>query len=72
MKKGMQDLMTFGRVISAAILVCGYLLLGVFLGRQLIQRGFPQWVAVILFFVAAFFGLWQGWIFVRVVWKRGE
>lgn len=71
MKKGLEDLMVFGRVISAAILVCGYLLLGVYLGRQLVQRGFPEWVAVVLFFVAAFFGLWQGWVFVRTIWRRG-
>ena len=72
MKQSLQDLMAFGRVVSAAILICGYILLGVYLGRQLIGKGYPHWWAITLFFAAAFFGLWQGWIFVRPLWKKGN
>lgn len=70
MKQSLQDLVAFGRIVSGALLICGYVVLGVYLGRQLVGRGWPDWSAVVLFCAAAIFGLWQGWIFVRPLWKK--
>ncbi len=37
------DLIVISRVTGAALLVCGYLLAGLYLGRWCLGRGWPDW-----------------------------
>ncbi len=37
------DLVVFSRITGAALLVCGYLLAGLYLGRWCLRRGYPGW-----------------------------
>ncbi|MCI6260938.1 hypothetical protein FYJ74_07640 [Pyramidobacter sp. SM-530-WT-4B] len=38
-----RDIIVFSRIVGAALLVCGYLLGGLFIGRCFLARGYPQW-----------------------------
>lgn len=38
-----KDVIIFSRIIGAALLVCGYLLAGLFIGRYFLKCGYPQW-----------------------------
>lgn len=40
---GVRDAVVFSRIVGAALLVCGYLLAGLFVGRYFLARGYPQW-----------------------------
>jgi len=65
MRKEFGDIFYFGRIISIALLICGYIVLGIILGRKLVEKGFPEWVLLVCVVFAAFFGLSQGWVLIK-------
>lgn len=68
--KGLQDLVTYGKILSAGFLVGGYTFFGVLVARRLIARGYPSWLNLLLPSFMAVFGLIQGWLFVREVVRK--
>lgn len=68
MNRGWSDLFAFGRVVSAALLICGYIVLGFLVGQKLTQKGYPSWITLLLGLAGALFGIWQAWIWVRSIW----
>ena len=67
LRSAFKDAALFGRVISAGLVVAGYVFAGVYLARWLERwveaRGYPDWPASLVPAAAALFGLWQGWLF---------
>lgn len=70
MKKGVQDLVSFGRIVSAALLICGYVVFGVLIGRKLVEKGYPHWMLLLCASAGAVFGLWQGWLMIKGIIKK--
>lgn len=70
MRKGLEDLSAFGRIISIALLICGYIILGVILGKKLIDKGFPDWILLVCVVFAALLGLSQGWVMLKRFLRR--
>ena len=61
--KGLRDVLMFGRVLSAGLVVAGYAFLGVWLSNWLAAEGWNVLVAMMAVPVVAAFGMWQGWLF---------
>ena len=70
MKRTMADFVVFGKVVSTGLLIAGYMLLGAIVSRKLVERGWPDWVAVGGPTVMAVFGLTQGWAMMRHTLKK--
>jgi hypothetical protein len=64
-----EDLLAFSKVISAALVVCGFIILGLLIGRQAAERGGPGWLVPAGAAVGALVGLSQGWAMIRPLWK---
>ncbi|MBR1671817.1 MAG: hypothetical protein IJ702_02715 [Fretibacterium sp.] len=63
MRSGLKDFAAFGRVLSTALAVAGYVFLGVWLSNWLQTNGYPIWLSLAALLLTAAFGLWQGWLF---------
>ncbi len=70
MKKQLEDLLSFGRIVGAALVVMGFVLLAVFLGNKARDAGYPSAVVFLIYLLGAFFALWQGWLSLKVFWKK--
>ena len=62
----------FGRVLSAGLVVAGYMFLGVWLSNWLNENGWPLLVSVGAVPVVAIFGMWQGWLFLTKGRKKNK
>jgi hypothetical protein len=60
-----EDFAAFGRVLSSALLLCGFIILGVVGGRALVERGYPEWTLHAATVLGTFFGAWQAWAFLK-------
>lgn len=69
-KKVYEDFLAFGKVISAALLLCGFVILGLVLGRKLEAAGRPGWVVPVMVLFGGAVGAWQAWVFVRGSWRK--
>ncbi len=67
--EGLRDVVMFGRVLSAGLVVAGYAFLGVWLMNWLVSEGWPVVVALCALPLTAGFGMWQGWLFLT---KHGK
>lgn len=65
----MEDVAAFSKIVSAALLVCGFIILGLMIGRQLEGRGAPGWAVPAGAAVGAVAGMTQGWAMIRPLWK---
>ncbi|NCC62097.1 MAG: hypothetical protein EOM12_14415 [Verrucomicrobiae bacterium] len=63
--KNYADLILFGKVVSTALLVVGYILLGYYLGRRLVDNGYPSWTHPALMLVGAIVGTHQMYFVIR-------
>ncbi len=61
--KGMHDVMMFGRVLSAGLVVAGYAFLGVWVSQWLAEKGVNTLASLCAVPVITAFGMWQGWLF---------
>ncbi|MDR1731073.1 MAG: hypothetical protein LBR61_03170 [Synergistaceae bacterium] len=55
----------FGRMLSAAFLMGGYVFAGVYIADWMGRRGWSSVWVVIMPIAASLLGLWQGWVFIR-------
>ena len=59
----LREVMMFGRVLSAGLVIAGYAFLGVWVSNWLASEGWPILAALMAVPLVAGFGMWQGWIF---------
>lgn len=55
------DLMIFSRIVGAALLVCGYLVAGLYVGRWCMARGYPGWTLPLSLIGGLVCALFAGW-----------
>ncbi|GAB6280273.1 MAG: hypothetical protein STSR0007_03330 [Thermovirga sp.] len=65
MSKMGEDFAAFARVLSSAMLLCGFIILGVVGGRSLVHLGYPEWTLHAATVLGTFFGAWQAWTFLK-------
>jgi len=70
-RKMYEDFLAFGKVISAALLLCGFVVLGLVVGKKLEAAGKPDWVVPVLVLLGGAIGAWQAWLFLRQSWRKG-
>lgn len=61
--ENLREAVMFGRVLSAGLVVAGYMFLGVWLMNWLVSEGWPVLVALCALPTVSAFGMWQGWLF---------
>lgn len=71
MDKRVEDFLYFGRIIASALLICGYVVLGLLLGEKLVEKGFPHWIILVCATLGAFLGIWQAWLWIKKLIKKG-
>lgn len=64
-----EDLAAFSKIISAALLVCGFIIMGLLVGRQVAGKGGPGWAVPAGATLGALVGLSQGWAMISPLWK---
>lgn len=42
-EKAIQDILLFGKIISIALLFCGYIVMGLYIGKEITLKGGPSW-----------------------------
>ena len=72
MKKQVEDFLSFGRIVGAALVIVGFVFLSVLLGDRARTAGYPIWIVVLIYLAGAFLGLWQGWLSLRRFWRRDD
>ena len=65
-----KDIVLFGRVISAGLVVAGYTFAGGYIARWLETKGYSSAWTWLVLPGTALFGLWQGWLFLSGIAKR--
>ena len=68
--KNLREVIMFGRVLSAGLVVAGYAFLGVWLSNWLVNQGWHVLIALCAVPVVSGFGMWQGWLFLTKGRKR--
>ncbi|MGI6075244.1 MAG: hypothetical protein ACOYD9_02590 [Pyramidobacter sp.] len=63
----MKDLMVFSRIVGAALLICGYLLAGLYAGRWCVAQGYPQWTLPLCLLVGLAAAALAGWHEIRSI-----
>ena len=62
-KKNLKDLFLFGRILSPALVISGYVFLSVWVCDYLLKNNWPKFIAFLSIPLITVFGLWQGWLF---------
>jgi len=70
MKRIYDDFLVFGKVISSALLICGYIVLGLLIAKKLIINGYPDWIIFVLPLAGALIGIWQTWLWLKSLWSK--
>ena len=60
----MREIIIFGKILSAGLVIAGYVFLGVWLCNWLLDNGFSVIVSLLAALLIIIFGMWQGWLFV--------
>ncbi len=68
----LKDIALFGKIISIALLFCGYILMGLYIGREIALKGGPHWStstgAVLGTLIGGFHGTWA----IREILKKRD
>jgi hypothetical protein len=67
-----EDMAAFTRVLSSALLLCGFIIFGMVGGRALVSRGYPGWTLPAAIVAGTAFGAWQAWSFLKTGMKQGR
>lgn len=63
----LNDVIVFSRIIGSALLVCGYLVAGLYMGRWCITKGYPQWTLPLCLLAGLAAALLSGWHEIRSI-----
>ncbi len=55
------EAVVFSRIVGAALLVCGWLLAGLYFGRWFMSRGYPSWTLPLALLGGLVCALLSGW-----------
>lgn len=67
MKIRADDLIVFGKIISVAFLIGGFIFLGHLVGGYCIDKGCPEWSRSAGMAAGAVIGLYQAWMVIRSI-----
>lgn len=67
MKTRADDLIVFGKIISVAFLIGGFIFLGHLVGGYCIEKGCPEWSRTAGMTAGAAIGLHQAWMVIRSI-----
>lgn len=62
--KNFREVLMFGRVLSAGLVVAGYAFLGVWLSDWLTKKGVNIFLSLCALPLITGFGMWQAWLFI--------
>ena len=68
--KGINDVIMFGKVLSAGLLAAGYAFLSVWLSNWLNENGYSLLLSLSVIPIVTGFGMWQAWLFITKVRKK--
>lgn len=69
-KKTLKNIAIFAKIISASVLLAGFVLIGLFAARKLEAMNYPPWVNLSVLLIIVAFGLWQAWLSVNQTLKK--
>ena len=69
-KKTLKDIAIFAKIISASVLLAGFVLIGLFVAKKLEALNYPPWVNLSVLLIIVVFGLWQAWLSVNQTLKK--
>ncbi|MBQ9594923.1 MAG: hypothetical protein IJR35_03600 [Synergistaceae bacterium] len=69
--KNLREVILFGKVLSAGLVIAGYAFLGVWLSNWLTSNGWPLLLSLLAIPVITGFGMWQAWLFIQK-WKSND
>ena len=75
MKMRADDIIVFGKIISVAFLIGGFIFLGYLVGGYCIDKGCPEWSRSLGMAAGAVIGLQQAWMVIRSIiedMKKGK
>lgn len=61
--KNLRDVLMFGKVLSAGLVVAGYAFLSVWCANWLNEHGWPLLISLLAIPLITGFGVWQAWLF---------
>ena len=68
--QNLHDVLFFGKILSAGLVVAGYIFLGVWLLNWLMKNGWSVLISVLVVILMTAFGMWQGWLFIRTSMRK--
>lgn len=68
--QNLSEIIFFGKILSAGLVVAGYIFLGVWLSNWLVKNGWSFVISLLAIVFTTVFGIWQGWLFVRTEIKK--
>ncbi len=63
----LNDVVVFSRIVGAALLVCGWLVAGLFFSRWLTVNGYPSWTVPLSLLGGTVCALLAGWREIRSI-----
>ena len=69
--KNLREVLLFGKVLSAGLVIAGYAFLGVWLSNWLTSNGWPILLSLLAIPVITCFGMWQAWLFIKK-WRNND
>jgi hypothetical protein len=61
------DFIVFGKIISVAFLIGGFIFLGYLTGGYCVEKGCPEWSGIAGMTAGAVIGLHQAWMVIRSI-----
>ena len=63
--KNLRDVILFGKVLSAGLVVAGYAFLSVWCANKLVEKNVPILISLCAIPLITGFGVWQAWLFIK-------
>lgn len=66
---GLNDIIIFSRITGAALLVCGYLLVGLYISRWFMANAYPTWCVPLTLLFSLAVALFSGYQEIKSILK---
>ena len=64
--KNLRDVVLFGKILSAGLVVAGYAFLSAWCSNWLSENGFNVFISLLAVPLITGFGMWQAWRFIKL------